>query len=152
MPSFHPLYFKVKMEQGQEWSMPRSMALIPTLIQSLHWWVVPRVTNIDILLTISIHNEEKRLWELVTWLSRGRHFDLLLNPYNCRLVSWVGRVPVCLTGSNTRWTNTSLREHPVFSALRKYVCGSPARPTLTVLKMLPLSWHPRTVRLSSLLG
>ena len=119
MPSFHPPYFKVKMEQGQEWSMPRSMALIPTLIQSLHWWVVPRVTNNNNYSPYNINIQQKRLWELVKLFSKGRHFDLLSNSLNCRLVtcSSVGRGPVCWADSDTGWTSTSLRGHPVFSAL-----------------------------------
>lgn len=36
-----------------------------------------RVTKINFLLTISIHHQEKSLWELTKWPTKGKCFDLL---------------------------------------------------------------------------
>ena len=43
---------------------------------------VQRVTNINFLLTISVHNQKKRLWESIKWSSKGKCFDLLSNSLN----------------------------------------------------------------------
>ena len=39
---------------------------------------VPRVTNIDFLPTISIHNQEKRFWELVKWSSKKKMLQFFI--------------------------------------------------------------------------
>ena len=41
-----------------------------------------RVTNTNFLLTFSIYNQEKRLWELIKWSPKGKYFDLLSNSLN----------------------------------------------------------------------
>ena len=43
---------------------------------------VPIVTNINFLLTISIHYHEVRLWELRKWSPKRKYFDLLSNSLN----------------------------------------------------------------------
>ena len=43
---------------------------------------VQRVTNINFLLTISVHNQKKRLWESIKWSPKGKCFDLLSNSLN----------------------------------------------------------------------
>ena len=43
---------------------------------------VQRVTNINFVLTISVHNQKKRLWESIKWSPRGKCFDLLSNSLN----------------------------------------------------------------------
>ena len=40
---------------------------------------VQRVTNINFLLTISMHNQKKRSWESMKWSPKGKCFDLLSN-------------------------------------------------------------------------
>ena len=43
---------------------------------------VPKVTNITFLLTISIHNHEKGLWEIIKLSPKRKCFDLLPNSFN----------------------------------------------------------------------
>ena len=43
---------------------------------------VPMVTNIKFLLTISIHCQEIRLWELLKWSPKRKCLDLLSNSLN----------------------------------------------------------------------
>ena len=43
---------------------------------------VPIVANINFLLTISIHCQEIRLWELIKWSPKRKCFDLLSNSLN----------------------------------------------------------------------
>lgn len=44
--------------------------------------------NINFLLTISIQNQEKRLWELIKWPPRGKWFDLFSNSQTkCKEIS-----------------------------------------------------------------
>ena len=43
---------------------------------------VQRVTNINFFLTISVHNQKKRLWESIKWSPKGKCFDLLSNSLN----------------------------------------------------------------------
>ena len=46
----------------------------------MNWLLqVLRVTNMNFLLTISSHYQERRLWEVIKWSWRGRFFDLLLD-------------------------------------------------------------------------
>ena len=42
----------------------------------------PNVTNINFLLTISIHRQEIRLWELTKWSPKRKYLDLLSNSLN----------------------------------------------------------------------
>ena len=55
---------------------PLNPLLIPLTLQ------VPMVTNINFLQTISIHCQEKRLWELLKWSPKRKCLDLLLNSLN----------------------------------------------------------------------
>ena len=44
--------------------------------------LVPRVTKVNFLLTVYIHNQEKMLWELMKWSPDGKGFDLQTNSLN----------------------------------------------------------------------
>ena len=56
--------------------------LFPSYSQTpLTLWV-PMVTNINFLLTMSIHCQEKRLWELIKWSPKWKCIDLLWNSLN----------------------------------------------------------------------
>ena len=43
---------------------------------------VPKVTNINFRLTISMHYQEKKVWELINWSTKEKCFDLLSNSSN----------------------------------------------------------------------
>ena len=51
-----------------------------------HWppltLYVPIVTNVNLLLTVSIHCQEMRLWELIKWSPKRKCLDLLSNFLN----------------------------------------------------------------------
>ena len=63
-------------EIGKKSPHPLNPLLIPLTLQ------VPMVTNINFLQTISIHCQEKRLWELLKWSLKRKCLDLLLNSFN----------------------------------------------------------------------
>ena len=63
-------------EIGKKSPHPLNPLLIPLTLQ------VPMVTNINFLQTISIHCQEKRLWELLKWSPKRKCLDLLLNSFN----------------------------------------------------------------------
>ena len=44
--------------------------------------LVPKVTNINFVLTTSADHQEQRLWELLNWLPKGERFDLKPNSLN----------------------------------------------------------------------
>ena len=44
--------------------------------------LVPRVTKVNFLLTVYIHNQEKMLRELLKWSPDGKGFDLQTNSLN----------------------------------------------------------------------
>ena len=43
---------------------------------------VPKVTNNNFRLTISMHYQEKKVWELINWSTKEKCFDLLSNSSN----------------------------------------------------------------------
>lgn len=59
-------------------SPPSLRTHLQSLVTTDYWWVVQSqewLTNIKILLTISIHHHTTRLWELLTWQPKGKCFD-----------------------------------------------------------------------------
>ena len=44
----------------------------------------PRLINIDSLLTMSVQNKEKRLWELLIWSPKGKCFDQIPSTHASR--------------------------------------------------------------------
>ena len=62
-------------------SPPSLRTHLQSLVTTDYWWVVQSqewLTNINILLTISIHHHMTRLWELLKWQPNGKCFDFFV--------------------------------------------------------------------------
>ena len=69
------------------WLQPSGLQPVYRRIPRLPWRSLfnplsPNSDNINCLLTISIHCQEIRLWELITWSPKRKCFDLLSNSLN----------------------------------------------------------------------
>ena len=85
----HPWEQSLKKKSNSTWSFGKAAVMfcllelnfLLVLANDLTLWV-PRVIKINFLLTMSIHYQKKRLWDLIKWSPQGKSFDLLSKTLN----------------------------------------------------------------------
>ena len=107
------------------------------------------MTNVNFLLTISIHNQEKRLWDLIKWSLKGKYFDRLSNSlhkfFKEKYGDQSGELAATLSNSffradeilDTDYIRVTRQQAPYCSAVLASIFISTSKPFFLKLNLAP---------------